>query len=137
MDELTQSRRDAEPIENRIGDEIIAAAVHIHRSLGCGLLESVYEIALTHELQKRGFSLETQVLIPVRYETIIIPAGFRADIIVEKRVIIELKSLESLNKAHHKQLLTYLRLTNCKLGYLLNFGAPLMKEGISRIVNGL
>jgi GxxExxY protein len=105
--------------------------------LGPGLLESVYEIILIHELQQKGLSVQRQVPIPIEYHGIQFKEGFRADLIVEGKVIVELKSLEHVTAAHKKQLQTYLRLTGCKLGYLLNFGEALMKDGITHAVNYL
>jgi GxxExxY protein len=123
--------------ENEIGKIVVDAAVELHKELGPGLLETVYEVLLAHELQKRGLVVERQVPIPIKYHGIEFLEGFRADLIVDKRVIIELKSVESISNAHKKQVLTYLKLTNLKLGYLLNFGEALMKDGISRIINGV
>jgi GxxExxY protein len=122
--------------ENEIEKIIVDAAVAVHKELGPGLLETVYEIILAYELERRGLSVKRQVSIPIEYHDIKFDEGFRADILVENKVIIELKSVESVNKAHKKQVLTYLRLTGYKLGYLLNFGEALMKDGISRIING-
>jgi GxxExxY protein len=122
--------------ENEIGKIIVDAAVAVHRELGPGLLESVYEVIFAYELKKRGLSVDRQVSIPIEYHGIKFDEGFRVDILVENKVIIELKSVESVNKAHKKQVLTYLRLTGHKLGYLLNFGEAFMKDGISRIING-
>jgi len=123
--------------ENRIGQVIVDVAVAVHRELGPGLLESVYEVVLAHELRERGLQVERQVAIPIEYRGIQFDEGFRADIMVEDKVILELKSVERVNNAHKKQLLTYLKLTGMKLGYLLNFGEALMKQGITRTVNGL
>lgn len=123
--------------ENEIGKEVVDAAVNIHRTLGPGLLESVYEVVLAKEMQRRGFAVSRQVAVPIDYEGIHFDEGFRADIIVEDKVILELKSVEQLNKIHHKQLFTYLKLKELRLGFLLNFGAALMKDGIKRIANGL
>ncbi|MFW6147746.1 MAG: GxxExxY protein [Thermodesulfobacteriota bacterium] len=122
--------------ENEIGKIIVGTAIAVHKELGPGLLETVYEVILAHELQKRGLQAKRQAPIPIEYHGIKFEEGFRADILVDNKVIIELKSVESINKAHKKQVLTYLRLTGLKLGYLLNFGEALMKEGISRIING-
>ena len=122
--------------ENEIGKIIVDTAITVHKELGPGLLETVYEVILAHELEKRGLSVKQQVSVPIEYNGIKFDEGFRADILVENKVIIELKSVESVNKAHKKQVLTYLRLTGCKLGYLLNFGESVMKDGISRIING-
>lgn len=116
---------------------MVDAAVKVYSALGPGLLESVYEVVLAKELARRGLSVERQVAVPIDYEGIRFDEGFRADILVENRVILELKSVEQLNKIHHKQLFTYLKLKQLKLGFLLNFGAALMKDGIKRIVNGL
>ena len=123
--------------ENEIGTKIVDTALLIHRELGSGLLESVYETVLAHELEQRGLDIQRQVAIPISYKRIMFDEGFRADMIINSRVIIELKSIEQLNNAHKKQLLTYLRLAGLKLGYLLNFGQPLMKSGVVRVVNGL
>ncbi len=123
--------------ENEIGTIIITAAIEVHRELGPGLLESVYEAALTYELEERGLQVRRQVPIPIRYKSIFMEEGFRADLIINDKVILELKSVEQLTKAHRKQIQTYIRLTDSKLGYLLNFGVSLMKEGIVRAVNGL
>ena len=122
--------------ENEVGKIVVDAAIMIHRELGPGLLETVYELVLAHEIEKHGLSVERQVAVPIEFQGIKFEEGFRADIVVEKKVILELKSVESVTKAHKKQVLTYLKLTGCKLGYLLNFGESLMKDGISRIING-
>jgi GxxExxY protein len=123
--------------ENEIAAQIVDAAFKIHTQLGPGLLESVYEVILAHELQKRGLRVVRQVPIPILYEGIKFDEGFRADIIVENKVIVELKSVETIAPVHKKQVLTHLRLMNLKLGLLINFGDELIKSGISRIVNGL
>ena len=123
--------------ENEIGKEIVDAAIAVHRELGPGLLESVYEVVLVDELRKRGLSAERQVSVPIECRGVRFDEGFRADIVVEGRVIIELKSVERTTRAHMKQVLTYLRLTGMKLGFLLNFGEAVMKDGITRVVNNL
>lgn len=123
--------------ENQIAKEVVDAAIKVHAQLGPGLLESVYEVVLARELERRGLRVERQVSIPIEYEGLRFDEGFRADIIVEGKVILELKSVEQLSKVHHKQLFTYLKLANKRLGLLLNFGANLMKEGIKRIANGM
>jgi len=129
---------NARPLtENQIGTIVITAAIEVHRELGPGLLESVYEAALAHELEELGLEVRRQVPVPVRCKSIFLDEGFRADLIVNELVILELKSVELISKAHRKQIQTYLRLTDRKLGYLLNFGVALMKEGIVRAVNGL
>jgi GxxExxY protein len=123
--------------ENEIAKIIVDAAYQIHVRLGPGLLESVYETVLAYELKKRGLNVVRQVPVPVIYDDLEFEEGFRADLIVEDRVIIELKSVESIQPVHKKQLLTYLRLTDRRLGLLINFGDTLIKDGISRIANGL
>ena len=123
--------------ENEIGTVIINTAVDLHKKLGPGLLESVYEVILMKLLINKGLKVQRQVSIPIEYEGEHFDEGFRADLFIEGKVIIELKSVEKLTPAHKKQLLTYLKLTNTHLGYILNFGMGLMKDGIERIVNGL
>jgi len=123
--------------ENDIAEAIVDASFKVHTVLGPGLLESVYEAALCHELQQRGFKVTRQQAIPVSYEGVTLDEGFRADLIVEDKIILELKSVEQLAPVHKKQLLTYLKLSGKKLGFLVNFGAGLIKDGIVRIVNGL
>ena len=123
--------------ENEIAKLVVDAAVKIHSKLGPGLLESVYETVLAKELGRRGLTVMRQVPVPIQYEDLNFDEGFRADIIVEGKVILELKSVEQLAKVHHKQLFTYLKLADKRLGLLLNFGAELMKEGIKRIANGM
>ena len=123
--------------ENEIGDIIIDTAVKLHKNLGSGLLESVYEVILAKLLIKKGLLAQRQVAIPIEFENEHFDEGFRIDIFVEGKVIIEIKSVDKINDAHKKQLLTYLKLSNTKLGYILNFGSGLMKDGIIRIVNGL
>ena len=123
--------------ENEIATQIVDAALKIHTKLGPGLLESVYEVVLAHELKKRGLRVVRQAPTPIVYDDIKFDEGFRADLIVEDKVIVELKSVETVVPVHKKQVLTHLRLTNLKLGLLINFGEELIKNGISRIVNGL
>ncbi len=123
--------------ENEIAKIIVDAAIHIHMDLGPGLLESVYERVLAKQLRKRRLSVETQVPITFSYDGDVFDDGFRADIIVDNSVIIELKSVSALLPIHMKQLQTYLKLTGKKLGLLMNFNSPLMKDGIVRCVNGL
>lgn len=121
---------------NDLTAAIIDAAIKVHRAFGPGLYESVYLLALGHELRQRGLHVETEVPIEVRYEGVSLGEGFRADLIVEGQILVELKSIEQVGAVHKKQVLTYLRLSGIKVGLLLNFGAALMKEGISRIANG-
>lgn len=123
--------------ENEISKIIVDAAYKIHTKLGPGLLESAYQAILVHELQNRGLQVEAEVPMPVRYEDITLDIGYRADLIIEKSVIVELKSVEMIANVHKKQLITYLRLADIHLGLLINFGAPMIKDGITRIVNHL
>ena len=123
--------------ENEVASVVVDAAFHIHKSLGPGLLETVYEVVLAHELQKRGLSVQRQVPVQIVFDGLKFDEGFRADIIVEDKVIIELKSVEKIAPVHKKQLLTYLRLTNKKLGLLINFSSEVFKAGVSRVVNNL
>ena len=123
--------------ENEIAKLIVDAAFKVHTTLGPGLFESVYETALAHELKKRGLQVVRQQPIPVVYDSIQFEEGFRADLIVENLVIVEIKSLEKVIPAHNKQVQTYLRLADKRLGLLINFGEALIKNGIKRVVNGL
>jgi len=123
--------------ENEIAKVVVDACYQIHTRLGPGLLESVYERILEHELKKRGLKVARQVPIPVVYDGMEFEEGFKADLIVNSLVILELKSVEKTAPVHRKQTLTYLKLTGLKLGLLINFGAPLIKDGIFRLVNGL
>lgn len=122
--------------ENEIGAIIVDCAVNLHKGLGPGLLESVYEPVLARQLERAGLHVQRQVAVPIQFDGLSFDEGFRADLIVNQLVIIELKSVEKLHPVHKKQLLTYLKLTGLKLGYLLNFGDELMKNGITRIING-
>jgi GxxExxY protein len=123
--------------ENELAKEIVDAAYRIHTARGPGLLETVYGLTLAWELEKRGLHVARQPEVPVIYQGTRIEAGFRADLIVEDKVIVEVKSVEALAPVHKKQLLTYLRLANKRLGLLINFNVALIKDGITRIVNGL
>jgi GxxExxY protein len=123
--------------ENDISYKIRGCIFKVYNSLGPGLLESVYEASLAYELQEEGYKVEIQVPIPVVYNEIRLNLGFRADIIVERKVIIEIKSVENLAEVHHKQVLTYLRLTGIKLGILINFNTEELSHSIFRKVNGL
>jgi len=123
--------------ENEIAKHIMDAAFHIHRTLGPGLLETVYEVILARKLTEIGLAVERQVPVPIRFEGITFDEGFRADLIVGEKVIVELKSVERVQPVHSKQLLTYLRLTGLRLGLLINFGENLLKNGFKRVVNGL
>ncbi|MGA7161330.1 MAG: GxxExxY protein [Bacteroidota bacterium] len=123
--------------ENEIATKIVDAAFKIHKIVGPGLLESGYKAILVHELTKRGLHFTRQQVVPVAYEQVRFDEGFRADVIVENKVIVELKSVETIAPIHKKQLLTYLRLTDKRLGLLINFGDVLIKNGITRVVNNL
>jgi GxxExxY protein len=123
--------------ENEVARVVVDAAFKVHTTLGPGLLESVYEAALWHELTRRGLRVERQVVVPIVYQDVRLDEGFPADLIVEDGLIVELKSVERLAPVHPKQLLTYLRLANKRLGLLINFNEALIKDGIKRIVNGL
>jgi len=123
--------------ENELAKQIVDIAYKIHTAFGPGLLESVYETVMAYELRKRGFRLRPQQGIPVIHETIKMDLGFRADLIVENKVIVEIKSVEAVAPVHKKQVLTYLRLTDKRLGLLINFNVELIKNGITRVVNGL
>lgn len=123
--------------ENEIAAKVMDASFRIHRELGPGLLESVYEVVLAKQLNDMGLTVERQVAVPIHFQGEDFDEGFRADLIVEKKLIIELKSIERLQPVHSKQLLTYLRLTGYRLGLLINFGENLLKDGFKRVVNGL
>jgi GxxExxY protein len=122
---------------NEVARLIVDSALEVHRRLGPGLLESVYLAVLAHELRKRGLRVAVEIPIPVKWDDLVLEVGFRADLIVEDLVVVELKSVEAIAPVHKKQLLTYLRLADKRLGLLINFGAALLKDGICRVVNGL
>jgi len=121
---------------DRLSAEVVDAAVRIHRDLGPGLLESVYETVLAGSIERSDFSVDRQKPVDIRFDGLLFPGAFRADLIVGGRLIVEIKSVERLERVHGKQLLTYLRLLHQPVGLLLNFGGETMKEGIRRIVNG-
>lgn len=123
--------------ENEISKIIVDVSYKIHTRLGSGLLESVYEAILYHELIKKGLKVERQKPIPVIWDDVYLDIGFRSDLIIESKVIIEIKSVEKLSNVHLKQLLTYIRITGLKLGLLINFNEALIKDGIKRVVHGL
>ncbi len=123
--------------ENQIANTVVDVAFHLHSALGPGLLESVYQELMVYKLRERGLFIETEVDLPLIFEGKKFSSLYRIDVLVEKKVIIELKSVENLLPVHKKQLLTYLRLTDLRLGILINFGSVLIKDGIKRIVNGL
>ena len=120
--------------EDRIGREIVNAAYHVHRELGPGLLEKVYEVCFCHVLAQKGFEVKRQIDIPIVFEGIFFDEGLRLDVIVNDMVICELKALENVNPVWEAQLLSHLKLTNKRLGYLINFNVPLIKNGIKRMV---
>lgn len=123
--------------ENEIATVVVDAALKIHKTLGPGLLESVYEATLRYELQKRGLKVIQQLGIPVQYEGLNLGLGFRVDLVVGDKVVIEIKSVEALAPIHRKQVETYLRLMDLRLGLLINFNVELIKDGIRRVVNRL
>ena len=123
--------------EEDIGRAVIGSAIKVHSAVGPGLLESAYELCLTHELEKRGMDVRSQVSIPIRYEELTIENGYRLDLLIGGVVIVELKAIPSILPVHRGQLLSYLKLGGFKLGYLLNFHVAHMRDGIVRLVNGL
>lgn len=120
--------------EELIGKAIVNAAYKIHKELGPGLLEKVYEVCLTHELRKAGFTASRQVDIPIQYDGIVFDEGLRLDILVEQKVIVEVKAVDQVNPVWQAQILSHLKLTRLRLGYLVNFNVPIIKQGIKRIV---
>ena len=122
--------------ENELAKIVIDAGIKVHKALGAGLLESAYEECLFYELQKNGLFVEKQKALPLVYENVKLEAGYRIDLLVEKKLVIEIKSVEALNDLHIAQILTYLKLSSCKLGLLINFNTVLLKNGIKRIING-
>ena len=125
-------------MEDEISHTIIGAAIEVHKALGGpGLLEGVYESCLAHELMLRGLKLQRQLAVPVRYKGVVVRDSLCIDILVQDKVIVEVKATEKEHPIHQVQLLTYLRLTGCKLGLLINFGQEYVKDGISRVVSGL
>ena len=130
----TEDTESTEEFENNsLTDAIIGAAISVHRELGPGLLESVYEKCLTFELADRGFTATTQQEIPVRYKNLSFDCGFRADLIVDNKVLVELKSIDQLSPIHTSHVLTYMKLSNLRTGFLINFNVPLLKSGIKRL----
>jgi len=132
----TEGTEDTEVEDNALTHEIIGSAIEVHRVLGPGLLESIYEAALRYELLSRGLRVQRQVLVPVSYKGLKLKTGIRLDLRVEDRVIVEVKSVEHLHEVHRAQLLTYLRLTNLRIGLLFNFNVKFIKDGVRRILNG-
>ncbi|HEY9608925.1 GxxExxY protein [Allocoleopsis sp.] len=123
--------------ENELSGRIIGLAMKVHTALGPGLLESAYEECLYYELSKAGLNVAKQKPLPLVYEDVHLECGYRVDLFIENKIIVEIKSLESLHPIHSSQLLTYLKLSNCKVGLLINFNVPHLKDGIKRLVNNL
>ena len=122
--------------ENEIGTVILDAAFEVHKQLGPGLLESTYEVCLSYEVRQGGLFVETQLPLPVVYKEVKLDCGYRIDLRAQRKVIVEIKAVEALNDVHLAQVLTYMKLSGCKLGYLINFNVKLLKDGIRRIVLG-
>lgn len=122
--------------ENELSKIVFDAGLKIHKKLGPGLFETVYEECLFYELQKQGLKVEKQIVLPIVYEELKISNAFRIDILVESKIILEIKAVEFINPSHKAQLLTYLKMTNCKLGLLINFNDETFRAGVSRIING-
>jgi len=122
---------------NRITQTILGGALSVHKALGPGLLESAYEACLAFELAERGLSVERQKALPVRYREVNLDCGYRIDLLVDGKVIVEVKAVDKLNPIHEAQLLSYLKLSNCKVGLLINFNVRILKNGVRRLVLGL
>ena len=122
--------------ENELSKIVFDAGLKIHKKLGPGLFENVYEECLFYELQKQGLKVEKQIILPIIYEELKIENAFRIDILVESKLILEIKAAEFINPSHKAQLLTYLKMTNCKLGLLINFNEETFKSGVTRVING-
>ena len=122
--------------ENELAKMVFDAGMKVHKALGAGLLESAYEECLFYELQKSGLFVEKQKALPLIYEDVKLDAGYRIDLLVERKLVVEIKSVETLNDLHLAQILTYLKLSNCKLGLLINFNTVLFKNGVKRVING-
>ncbi len=123
--------------EGEIGSRVLDCATKVHKALGPGLLESAYEACLAYELDELGLAYQRQLALPLVYQSVRIDAGYRIDLLVERKVVVEVKAVEQLTEVHQAQLLSYLRLGGFKLGYLLNFNVALMKQGLRRLANGL
>ena len=135
MGDATKQRQPIPPECERVSAAIVDAALTVHRALGPGLLESTYETCLTHELRKRGFSVRTQVALPIQYDDMRIESAYRIDMLVDELVIVENKAVEALERVHKAQLLTYLKLSKLRLGLLINFNEVLLRTGVRRFVN--
>jgi GxxExxY protein len=123
--------------ENELAKIVFVSGMKVHRALGPGLLESAYEACLFYELRKQHVSVESQIALPLVYEDVKLDAGYRIDLMIDKKLIVEIKSVEALNDLHLAQILTYLRLSDCRLGLLLNFNTVLFKKGVRRVANNL
>ncbi|MFZ9848791.1 MAG: GxxExxY protein [Flavobacteriales bacterium] len=121
--------------ENQIATEVIACAIRVHRALGAGLLEKVYQECLFYELNKAGIYVKKEYVLPIKYDGIVLESGLRIDLLVEDKLVVELKSVDEINDVHMAQTLTYLKLSDCKLGLIINFNVALLKQGIKRIIN--
>ncbi|MDQ6969357.1 MAG: GxxExxY protein [Mariprofundus sp.] len=133
----TKAQRETEAISlevNELARQVVDAAFHVHKNLGAGLLESVYEACLCHELTQRRVPFQKQVVLPVIYDGLEIEAGLRIDLWVDHKLIVELKAVEQMHEVHQAQLMTYMKLTNTRLGLLINFNVPTIKQGIKRII---
>ncbi len=126
--------KELSPDEERIGKEIVDCAYKVHSNIGPGLLEKIYETCFCHELSKKGLKFSSQVSVPIKYDGLIFNEGFRIDVLIEDKVICELKAVNEMNPVYESQVLTYLKLTNKRLGFLINFNVPLIKNGIKRII---
>ena len=137
MNQIKKPSRPFEPIPpdvEAIGKKVLDAAYTVHTDLGPGLLESVYEACLAYELRKQNLNIETQAVVPVKYQDVFVETGLRLDLWVEKSVIVELKAVETMHPLYDAQLLTYLKITGCRLGFLINFNVKRLKEGVKRMV---
>lgn len=135
--EATEQFTSAQHKLSGLTSEIIRCALKVHTVLGPGLMESAYEACLKYELQKAGLGVESQVVLPIKYEEIVIEAGYRIDLLVERQVIVELKSVESIHNLHKAQLLSYLKLRDLRVGLLINFNVAHLRDGITRMVNSV
>jgi GxxExxY protein len=138
---MNMNRKDTKDARKKIWNaeeiatQIVDAAIKVHRALGPGLLESAYQQCFAHELRQRGLKVETEVVLPIAYEGLQIDAGYRIDMLIEQAIVVENKAVEQLTPIHAAQLLTYLKLRDCRLGFLLNWNVVLMKQGIKRMIN--
>ena len=129
-----QAHQEVGAQADKVARALVDAGLKVHKALGPGLLESVYEHCLVYELESRGLSLQRQAALPVRYRDIVLDAGYRLDLIVEEMVVVEIKAVENLTRLHEAQILTYLRCSGCRVGLLMNFNVPLFKQGVRRLV---